>query len=38
MEELDEKRGKEGCELEELWAHRFLEFFGVCSFFLFQKV
>uniref|UniRef100_A0A6A7GBQ4 TolA-like protein n=2 Tax=Hirondellea gigas TaxID=1518452 RepID=A0A6A7GBQ4_9CRUS len=28
MVEIDEKRGKEGCELQELYAHRFLEHFG----------
>ena len=29
MVELDEKNGKEGGELDELFAHRFLEQYGV---------
>ena len=29
MQELDEKNGKEGNELDELYAHRFLELYGV---------
>ena len=33
MCELDEKNGKNGCELEELHAHRFLEAWGVSTFF-----